>query len=138
MFLETRKRDHGLGDPILTALATATPVAAVGYRQDYGTAQLPGVIGTKWGWSDDRTSLHASASYGEDFSVSAHTFGPAAQLTADVLGAFAHQNPALHRAIDDTATAVHQAVDTVTSSAAPGDVHRAIDDAAWRAHEIVP
>ncbi|SDS36218.1 hypothetical protein [Corynebacterium timonense] len=153
-FLEARKRDHGLGDPILVALATATPVAADGYRQDYGTAQLPGVIGTKWGWSDDRTSAHASVSYGTDFTVAAHTYGPAAQLTADVAAAFdapPAASPA-ERAITDAAAAAHAAVDSATDalagafgSSAPAaqavrdaakGPHASINDAAARARDV--
>lgn len=112
-YLETRKRERGLGDPMLRALATASPVAADGYRQDFGTARLPGVIGTKWGWSDDRRSVHASASFGADFTVSAHTYGPSAQLTADVLGAFT--GPA--GASDVPRSPAHQAIDNATASA---------------------
>ncbi|WJY67529.1 hypothetical protein [Corynebacterium auris] len=153
-FLEARKRNHGLGDPILAALATATPVAADGYRQDYGTAQLPGVIGTKWGWSDDRTSAHASVSYGTDFTVAAHTYGPAAQLTADVAAAFdapPAASPA-ERAITDVAAAAHAAVDNATDalagalgSSAPAartvrdaakGPHASINDAAARALDL--
>lgn len=89
-YLEAKKRQN-MTDPVLTALATASPVAADGYHQDYGTAVLPGVTGTKWGWSDDRRSLHASASFGPDFSVAAATYGPAEQLTGDVLAAFPGQ-----------------------------------------------
>jgi hypothetical protein len=86
-YLEAKKRQDP-GSPVLSAMATASPVAADGYNQDYGTAVLPGVIGTKWGWSDDRTSFNASASFGADFSVAAQTDGPAAQLTDDVRAAF--------------------------------------------------
>ncbi|WKD60145.1 hypothetical protein CCICO_00410 [Corynebacterium ciconiae DSM 44920] len=87
-YLEAKKRQNP-ADPVLVALATASPVAADGYAQNFGTSTLPGVIGTKWGWSDDRRSFHASASYGHDFSVAAATHGPAAQLTHDVQSAFA-------------------------------------------------
>lgn len=76
---------------MLSALATASPVAADGYKQDYGTATLPGVLGTKWGWSDDRSSVNASVSFGPFFSVSASTYGPSQQLTDDVQGAFTNQ-----------------------------------------------
>ncbi|MGP5243010.1 hypothetical protein ACTXMA_02270 [Corynebacterium variabile] len=92
-YLEAKKRQDP-GSPVLAALASASPVAADGMRQDYGTAVLPGVIGTKWGWSDDRTSFTASASYGADFSVAAQTNGPAAQLTGDVVDAFRPSAPA--------------------------------------------
>lgn len=87
-YLEAKKRENPKS-PVLTALATASPVAADGYRQDYGTSRLPGVIGTKFGWSDDRRSFHATASYGTDFSVAAQTNGTAVQLTNDVVAAFA-------------------------------------------------
>jgi len=92
-YLEAKKRQDP-GSPVLAALASASPVAADGMRQDYGTAVLPGVIGTKWGWSDDWTSFTASASYGADFSVAAQTNGPAAQLTGDVVDAFRPSAPA--------------------------------------------
>lgn len=92
-YLEAKKRQDP-GSPVLAALASASPVAADGYHQDYGTAVLPGVIGTKWGWSDDRSSFHASASYGADFSVAAQTNGTAAQLTGDVVEAFQGDAPA--------------------------------------------
>ncbi|MEJ4112879.1 hypothetical protein ACGE24_07950 [Corynebacterium kroppenstedtii] len=98
-YLEAKKREN-LSGPVLVALATASPVAADGFKQDYGTATLPGVIGTKWGWSDDRKSITASASFGPFFSVSANTYGPAQQLTDDVHTAFTH-NPATPPATDN-------------------------------------
>nr|WP_244429019.1 hypothetical protein [Corynebacterium halotolerans] len=67
--------------PILVAMAQASPVAADGYGQDFGTSVLPGVIGTKWGWSDGR-ELHSSVSFGEDFVVAAAVTGSADDLTA--------------------------------------------------------
>lgn len=91
-YLEAKKRQNP-ASPVLAALADASPVAADGYHQDYGTAVLPGVIGTKWGWSDDRSSFHASASFGADFSVAAATNGSAAQLTGDVVDAFQPSAP---------------------------------------------
>lgn len=66
--------------PILVAMAAADPVAADGYEQDWGTHVLPGVIGTKWGWSDDRM-LHSSVSFGTDFVVAAAVTGDAEDLT---------------------------------------------------------
>lgn len=86
-FLEAKKREN-TSDPVLVAMSTASPVAADGYRQDYGTATLPGVIGTKWGWSDDRQSVHASASIGPNFSVAANTYGTKETHTSDVQNAF--------------------------------------------------
>ncbi|GGG70987.1 hypothetical protein [Corynebacterium pelargi] len=77
--------------PLINGMRTAAPVAADGYRQDYGTATLPGIWATKFGWSDDRQSVHASASFGPGFVVAANTFGPAAQLTQDVQQALSVQ-----------------------------------------------
>lgn len=85
-FLSTVRGDPAAA-PLFRGMETAAPIAADGYRQDYGTARIPGVTGTKFGWSDDRASLHATASTGNGFVIAAQTSGPAAQLTADVLGA---------------------------------------------------
>lgn len=93
-FLAAKKRENP-ADPVLVAMKTASPVAADGYAQDYGTGTLPGVNGTKWGWSDDRSSVHASASIGPDFTVAANTYGPKDAHTADVQGAFDAPTPVL-------------------------------------------
>nr|WP_239476626.1 hypothetical protein [Nocardia arizonensis] len=74
--------------PILVWMATASPTAADGTRQNWGTGLLPGVEGSKWGWSDVPPEEVASASFGPGFSVAAHTRGAPADQTADVLGAF--------------------------------------------------
>lgn len=66
--------------PILVAMSNADAVAADGYDQDFGTAKLDGVIGTKWGWSDAR-DLHNSVSFGEDFVVAAGVYGSADDLS---------------------------------------------------------
>lgn len=73
--------------PLINGMRTASPVAADGYHQDFGTATLPGVWATKFGWSDDRQSVHASASFGPGFVVAANTNGPSQQLTNDVQSA---------------------------------------------------
>ncbi|AZA08874.1 hypothetical protein [Corynebacterium pseudopelargi] len=77
--------------PLINGMRTAAPVAADGYRQDYGTATLPGIWATKFGWSDDCQSVHATASFGPGFVVAANTFGPAPQLTQDVQQALSAQ-----------------------------------------------
>lgn len=86
----TRFLSETRGDPVAAPLfrgmANAAPVAADGYAQDYGTAQIPGVQGTKFGWSDDR-SINATASIGPGWTIAANTYGPAAANTVDVLGA---------------------------------------------------
>ncbi|MGV9679770.1 hypothetical protein ACWDSJ_31195 [Nocardia sp. NPDC003482] len=71
---------------LLTWMAEADPVAADGTVQDWGTAKLPGVLGTKWGWSDFGPPEVASASYGSGFTIAAHTYGTGEEQTADVLG----------------------------------------------------
>ena len=72
--------------PIMKGMSTAAPAASDGYRQDFGTAQIPGILGTKFGWSDDR-QVHATASFGPGYTVAANTYGSPGDLTADVLGA---------------------------------------------------
>ncbi|MEU4342160.1 hypothetical protein AB0H00_12990 [Nocardia sp. NPDC023852] len=74
------------GSPIFEWMASAGSTAR-GTGQDWGTSQLPLVLGTKWGWSDFGASEVASASYGPGFAVTAHTRGTAAEQTADVLAA---------------------------------------------------
>lgn len=66
--------------PILMAMSVSTEVAADGYEQDFGTAQLPGVLGTKWGWSDAR-DLHSSVSFGRGWVAAASVVGSAEDLT---------------------------------------------------------
>ncbi|WP_194852925.1 hypothetical protein [Nocardia sp. SYP-A9097] len=73
--------------PILTWMEHSSKVAADGTRQDWGTARLPHIKGTKWGWSDTGESEVASASFGSGFTVTAHTYGTSEQQTEDVLGA---------------------------------------------------
>ncbi|WP_448854189.1 hypothetical protein [Corynebacterium frankenforstense] len=75
-----RVLDDDPTSPILVAMARAADVAADGYEQDWGTALLPGTIGTKWGWSNDR-DLHSSVSFSEDFVVAAAVTGSSEDLT---------------------------------------------------------
>lgn len=75
--------------PILGWMASAPPTAADGTQQNWGTARLPGVQGSKWGWSDLPPAEVASASFGPGFTVAAHTRGSAQDQTADVERALA-------------------------------------------------
>ncbi|MDO4909859.1 MAG: hypothetical protein Q3962_08455 [Corynebacterium sp.] len=52
-------------DPVLEAMRNMSPVAADGYQQNFGTATLHGVEGTKLGWSND-DGMHNSVSFGTD------------------------------------------------------------------------
>ncbi|UGT62136.1 hypothetical protein [Nocardia asteroides] len=74
--------------PILEWMADAAPVAADGTEQNWGTADLPGVLGTKWGWSDTGISEVASASFGVGYVVVANTIGSTGEHTADVFAGF--------------------------------------------------
>lgn len=85
-FLAATLRTHP-DSPLLEWMAQAGATAADGTEQDWGTARLPWVTGTKWGWSDFGESEVASTSYGPGFAVTAHTRGTAAEQTADVLDA---------------------------------------------------
>lgn len=76
----SQKLRQNRNDPILRAMKESDAVAADGYKQNFGTSTLPGVIGTKWGWSNDLT-LHSSVSYGEDFVVAVAISGTAEDLT---------------------------------------------------------
>ncbi|MDO4928284.1 MAG: hypothetical protein Q3976_04400 [Corynebacterium sp.] len=67
-------------NPIITAMAEVAPVARDGYHQDFGTAELNGVLGTKFGWSDD-LSAHASLSYGSGFIIAALGYTTPTELT---------------------------------------------------------
>lgn len=78
--------------PIIDAMAAATPVAADGYPQNYGTATLPGAWATKFGWSDDGT-INATGTYGNGWTAAARTYGPPAQLTRDVHAAVVPADP---------------------------------------------
>lgn len=73
--------EEDMTHPILVAMAGADEVATDGYGQNFGTSVMSGVIGTKWGWSDNR-ELHSSVSFGEDFVVAAAVTGSAEDLTA--------------------------------------------------------
>ena len=79
----TAVHDDPTAAPIVDAMATASPVAADGYRQNYGTAALPGAWATKFGWSDDGT-INATGTYGNGWTAAARTYGPPDQLTRDV------------------------------------------------------
>ncbi|WP_174575686.1 hypothetical protein [Nocardia miyunensis] len=82
-----RKMTTDPGSPVLRWMAMASPVAADGTAQNWGTARVPGVIGNKWGWSDLGQQQVGSASFGPGFAISAQTDGTPADQTADVLSA---------------------------------------------------
>ncbi|WP_257181662.1 hypothetical protein [Corynebacterium cystitidis] len=86
-FIEAIKPDP-VAAPVFRGMAGAAPIAADGFAQNYGTSRLPGVQGTKFGWSNDRVSVTATASYGHGFSAAVITYGDAAANTNDALRGF--------------------------------------------------
>ncbi|MGV9838708.1 serine hydrolase [Nocardia niigatensis] len=86
-FLAAKLRDEP-DSPILAWMEQPSDKAADGTRQDWGTARLPQVYGTKWGWADVGAPEVASVSFGPGFTVAAHTYGTAEQQTEDVLAAW--------------------------------------------------
>lgn len=75
--------EHDPQHPVLEAMKRADRVAADGYAQNFGTAVLPGAIGSKWGWSNAR-DLHSSVTFGTDWVAAAAVNGDADDLTAFV------------------------------------------------------
>lgn len=86
-FLEAKKTADP-GSPILHWMRTATPVAADGTLQNWGTSNLPGAEGTKWGWSDYGPRMVNSATISAGYSVASATDGTGHDQTADVRNAF--------------------------------------------------
>lgn len=76
-------RPDPVAEPLLRGMQNASPIAADGYPQDFGTATVAGAQGTKFGWSDAR-DVHATVTFGEGWVMAASTYGPAETLTADV------------------------------------------------------
>ncbi|MGJ4134824.1 hypothetical protein ACN4D7_07570 [Corynebacterium macclintockiae] len=72
---------------VLHWMRTAAPVAADGTRQDWGTVHLPGVNGTKWGWSDSGPQTLASASFGNGYTVASFSWGGRGVQNADTRAA---------------------------------------------------
>lgn len=73
-------KDENPTHPILVAMSQPDEIAADGYDQDFGTADMNNVIGTKWGWSNNR-QVHSSVSFGHNFIVAASVNGSARDLT---------------------------------------------------------
>ncbi|WP_018296727.1 hypothetical protein [Corynebacterium lubricantis] len=83
--------------PVFEAMSEAANYAHDGFSQDYGTSQLPGVEGTKFGWSNDHETT-ATVSFGEDWAAASMTFGDTKTNTKDTLKGF---TPALEISSDD-------------------------------------
>lgn len=68
---------------VLEAMRHWLPVAADGYRQNFGLAGLPGSEGAKMGWSNQR-SWHSSVVFGPGYVMAAITEGGKYAHTEDV------------------------------------------------------
>lgn len=73
--------------PLFKGMAFQSDVAADGFFQQYGTARLKDVKGSKMGWADDATAATASVSWGETgdetWAAAALTEGSAYHNTVD-------------------------------------------------------
>ncbi|WP_246821847.1 hypothetical protein [Corynebacterium sp. HMSC062A03] len=106
--------------PVLVAMSHADAVSADGYEQNYGTAKLSDVVGSKWGWSDSK-DRHSSVSFGANFVVAASIEGSAQELTSYVRKEITGKNLVKGNNLNKEALANPGAVATrlTTSSAAP-------------------
>nr|WP_311520283.1 hypothetical protein [uncultured Corynebacterium sp.] len=106
--------------PVLVAMSHADAVSADGYEQNYGTAKLSDVVGSKWGWSDSK-DRHSSVSFGENFVVAASIEGSAQELTSYVRKEITGKNLVKGNNLNKEALANPGAVATrlTPSSAAP-------------------
>ncbi|MHA2787769.1 hypothetical protein ACXZ66_01260 [Corynebacterium sp. S7] len=73
--------------PIFEAMSDSAQYAHDGFAQDYGTSQLPGVKGTKFGWSNDHETT-ATVSFGKEWTAASMTFGDTSAITKDTLKGF--------------------------------------------------
>lgn len=82
----TQLLERDPNSPVLSAMRKWSPVAADGYRQDFGLAGLPGVEGAKMGWSNER-AWHSSVVFGPGYVMAAITQGNKRAHTQDVADA---------------------------------------------------
>lgn len=93
-YLSAKLREDPTGTgPLLSAMRQSTTVAADGYNQRFGVALLPGVDGWKSGWSDDRSTYHASVGFGGGWTVAVQTSGNRGALNRDLTGALDRVGP---------------------------------------------
>lgn len=73
-----------VAEPLIRGMANHAPYAKDGMKQDFGTDQLDGAIGSKFGWSDDRESAFGSVTFGPDWVAAAMSYGDVDEHTDDV------------------------------------------------------
>lgn len=66
--------------PVLEAMRNQASIAADGTSQNYGTSQIAGEEGSKFGWADD-LSLHSTVSFGDNWIAAVAVTGSADDAT---------------------------------------------------------
>lgn len=86
VFLSKLRAAHP-GSLVLRWMSSPAEYAADGTRQDWGTATLDNVTGTKWGWSDFGIQSKASASIAPFATVASFSWGGRPEQNADIKAA---------------------------------------------------
>ena len=73
-----------VAEPLVRGMANHAPYAEDGFKQDFGTDQLDGAIGSKFGWADDLESAFGSVTFGPDWVAAAMSYGDVDEHTDDV------------------------------------------------------
>lgn len=73
-----------VAEPLIRGMANHAPYAEDGFKQDFGTDQLDGAIGSKFGWADDLESAFGSVTFGPDWVAAAMSYGDVDEHTDDV------------------------------------------------------
>lgn len=76
--------DDPVAEPLIRGMANHSPYAEDGMKQDFGTDQLDGAVGSKFGWADDRESASGSVTFGPDWVAAAMSYGDIDEHTDDV------------------------------------------------------
>lgn len=76
--------DDPVAEPLIRGMANHAPYAEDGMKQDFGTDQLDGAVGSKFGWADDRESASGSVTFGPDWVAAAMSYGDIDEHTDDV------------------------------------------------------
>jgi len=90
--------------PVFDAMRDSAEIAQDGFEQDFGTFQLPGAEGTKFGWSNNHESM-ATVSFGDGWIAAALTDGDTSAINKDTLKGFI---PAVEMDTDDLTLAAER------------------------------
>lgn len=73
-----------VAEPLIRGMANHAPYALDGFKQDFGTDQLDGAVGSKFGWADDLESAFGSVTFGPSWVAAALSYGDVDEHTDDV------------------------------------------------------